>query len=216
MKKNFITGLVLLVPTALTFIIISFLVNILTAPFLGVVSSLVSYLLPDHVESLFESYDLTIITKLFILVLLLAGIVLTGFLTRMVLFNTFINIVDSIAHAIPGFRHIYKSIRETVHTLVGSQKSPFSSVVLVPFAKGYSLGLISSEKQEEYTTVYVPLAMNLTYGLLIKYKSHQLIPIDMPFESALKTVISCGAVFPEFKILPKTPQALQEDLLHEE
>lgn len=209
MRKNFVTGLILLVPTVLTFFILSLLVNILTAPFIGIVSSFITYFVPGHVDAIFENNCVKIITKLLVLLLLLAAITITGMLARMVFFNAFLNVVDAIAHAIPGFKHIYKSIRETVHTLVGSQKSPFSSVVFVPFPhdKAYCLGLISSEQTDTKAIVYIPLAMNLTYGMLVRYDRNRLIHIDMPFESAIKTAVSCGAVFPDFKVVTKNPNS---------
>lgn len=205
MKKNFITGLALLIPTGLTFIIISLLVNLLTAPFLKFFVSQLNHYTPAKDILLFDNHEmLTIGIQLLIFLFVLAAILLIGMLTRMVFFNYLLHLVDKLAHAIPGFNRIYKSIKEVVHTLFGSQSSPFTHVVLVPFSntKAHCLGLISSHTHTEEIAVCIPEAANLSTGFIVRYKKEQLIFIDMPVDEAFRTICSCGTIFPSYNVLP--------------
>ena len=69
MKKNFITGLALLVPTGLTFIILSFIVNLLTAPFMYILIKLLNYYTPSQDSFFFDNYEFALmVSKLLILI----------------------------------------------------------------------------------------------------------------------------------------------------
>src|SRR5438477_9977157 len=72
MKKYFITGLIVLLPLALTIAIVMFMVNLLTAPFVGIVRGVFHYLgLLDSNFLILSSEQVQIVlSKIIILVLL--------------------------------------------------------------------------------------------------------------------------------------------------
>ncbi len=203
MRKHFITGLIILLPLALTLAIVFFVINFLTQPFV------------IHLEHYFEQerwfthfrvpvhYGLEII---FFLILFLFTVLL-GFLTRHVFFKWLFSLQDYVLHRIPFIKTLYKASQQVIKSILGSSSSSFKQVVLVPFPKpeSYSIGFIVStaptvcEKTvgTSLISVLVPTTPNPTSGLLILYPEKDILYIDMKIEDALKYIISCGVITEE-------------------
>lgn len=210
MKKNFIAGLTILLPIALTIMIVGFLINLITSPFLGTVSTAFDFYGIFNEPFLFLSASKTLMlsSKIFILLFLFLIILLVGVLGQMFLIKHLGRLGDYIFHRIPGFNKIYKSIQDIVHTLFmkSKQKASFSHVVLVPFphAKMYSIGLItnstmSAETDAEHNknvSVFVPGTPNPAMGFMLLFQKDKLVPLDITVEEAIKFIISIGVVFP--------------------
>jgi uncharacterized membrane protein len=204
MKKYFLTGLAILLPIAVTFMIVIFCVNILTKPFLGIVDIAFSH------DGNIPHYLLVIISKILIL-LFLAGItIVVGAAARIFFARILFRQLDSLFHKIPIINRIYKGIQEGVKTIFKQNKSSFSSVVLVPYPhrKSYIMGLVMNQNLPKGTdeahmglvSIFVPGAPNPTFGFMLLYKREQLIFIDMKVEDALKYIVSCGVMMPNYNI----------------
>jgi uncharacterized membrane protein len=218
MKKYFITGLVILLPLAITIAVVIFLVNFLTQPFIGVVSAVLAKLNIINQGFLFLTPEQLVRygAKLIILVLLFLFTVGLGMITRWFLINALFRLGDSILHRIPIVNTVYKTTQDIIKTLFVSDKKSFQRVVMVPFPRPdvFVLGLISRESPpicseaagEELVSVLVPTTPNPTTGFLLMYKREDLIVIDMKPEEAIKYIVSCGVIIPEPKA-PKSPNA---------
>jgi uncharacterized membrane protein len=204
-KKYFITGLVILLPIVMTLLIISFLVNILTQPFLGAVQSLLIDLnLPKDI--------LTLISKSIILLFFGVGVLLIGFLGSWVFLHYFFKWFDILIHRIPLVNNIYQSTKDVMHSLFSSDSPSFSQVVLIPFPSSHSLciGLISKEsinihqenESSQVVSIFVPGTPNPSVGFLLMYRRDQLIFTNLKVDEAMKLVISCGVMLPEFALNP--------------
>lgn len=101
---------------------------------------------------------------------------------------------------IPG----YKIARDTVKQFFGKNRSFFSEVVLVDLFNSGTLatGFITDDFGE-YLTVFVPTGPNPTSGLIYHVKKDKVIRTGASVETAMKSVISCGA---------GSSQIFQEDL----
>lgn len=208
MKKYFITGLVILLPLALTIAIIVFLINFLTEPFVGMVSSLVIKLGIANKSFLFLSPEqiLQYSSKLLILITLFIATVILGMLARWFFINALLKLGDKILLRIPLVNTVYKTTQEIIKTLFASDKNSFKQVVMVPFPRSdiYVLGLIARESPpvcrekvgEELISVLVPTTPNPTTGFLLMYRKEDLIFVDMKPEEAIKYIISCGMIVP--------------------
>lgn len=194
MKNNFLTGLVILLPIALTFWILSFLVNLLTNPFAGLV------------ESLFNYYQLQrswtpFVTKGLILAVLIGLVFIAGVIGRFLFLNPLFKLGDRLLHRIPLVNKVYKASQDVVHSLFSEEKTSFSQVVLVPFPNGRSLsiGLISGKESPsgEKISVFVPGTPNPTMGFMLLFHKEQLIPLNIKVDEALKFVVSCGVIDPK-------------------
>lgn len=208
MKKYFITGLIILLPLALTVLIVAFIVNFLTQPFVGFFEQFLVN------EPWFTKYEPIIHFSLQILLLLfLVGFtMLLGLLARLVIFKSLLSIYDYLLHRIPIIKSVYKATQQVIKTIFGSSSESFKQVVMVPFPTqdSWSIGLISSTAPKfcleavdsTLLTVFVPTTPNPTSGFLMMYKKSQVIFIDMKIEDALKYIISCGVISSEEKKNP--------------
>lgn len=215
MNKYFFTGLILLLPVTLTALLIIFIINVLTNPFIEPVSAIFSHYNIFNQPFLFLSGSqvLKVATKFVILLSLFALTLLAGVVGRLLFFNAIFRYADFILHRIPLVNRIYKTAQDIVKTIFTSEKPSFSTAVLVPFpsAKSYNIGFITSENMPEESdshhrdlvSVFVPGTPNPTMGFVLLFKKEQLIPLNMTVEEALKFVISCGVMCPDFKSLPQ-------------
>ena len=211
MKKYFLTGLAILLPLAVTIAVVSFIINLLTDPFIGIVRPIVCHFHIGENGFLFLDQNQVILytTKLLILILLFGFTVLLGAVGRWIIFRKAFHVGDRLLHAIPVVSTVYKTTKDIIHTLFSSEKETFKKVVLVPFPrKGiYTLALISTDAPkvcsdkvgEPLVTVLIPTTPNPTTGFLIMYRQEDLIPIDMRPEQAIKYIVSCGMITPEKK-----------------
>lgn len=199
-KKYFLTGLVILLPLAVTVVIIAFIINFLTAPFVGFFEHFfVSTQFYAHNQSFVH-----ILLQLLFLIALFAFTILLGFLARLVAFKSLLSLYDYILHRTPVIKTIYKTAQQVITTLLGGSSRSFQQVVLVPFpTKGsFCIGLVSGPApkfcreaiSESLVTVLIPTAPNPTSGFLILYDAREIIHIDMKVEDAMKCVISCGVL----------------------
>lgn len=206
MRKYFITGLVVLLPLALTLGIVLFLVNLLTSPFVGIFQGIFDYF------GILSSEQLQILfSKILILVLLFFVTVGLGAFGRWFFVHYMLSLWDYILHRIPLVSSIYKTSQEVITTLFGSTTKSFKQVVLVPFpnAQTYSIGLLTAEnlpgipksETEEIVAVFVPTTPNPTSGFLMMFKKKEIFYLDMRVEEAFKYIVSCGVISPPFKVI---------------
>lgn len=228
MKKYFVTGLVILLPTALTIAIVIFMFNLLTKPFLGIVKSIFEHYSLLESGFLFLSADQvqTYISQLIIITFLFFSTVLLGLIARLFFFYYLIRFWDYIIHRIPVINTIYKTCHDVINTLFSSNTKAFQQVVLVPFPnqKASSLGFVTCAKLPAITglkdldrvVVFVPTTPNPTSGFLVLYKKEDLVYLDMKVEEAFKFIISCGVIMVPFSKMTEAQIAVANALPQEE
>ena len=206
LRNYFLTGLVLLLPIALTIIIVTFLFNLLTAPFEGLMHSFLTSIGIYHggFWILSEEQLVNMTSKILIFVLILGLTILLGAIARWFFINWLIRFGEAVVTRIPLIGSIYKTSQDVIKTIFTSKTSSFKQVVLAPYpSKGtYALGLITKEGVTSHdkevlgdrVTVFVPTTPNPTSGFLLLYEVKDLIYLDMAIEDALKFVISCGVI----------------------
>jgi uncharacterized membrane protein len=200
MKKQFITGLIILLPIAVTIAFVFFIINFLTNPFVN----FIEHFLEE--EAWFYQYRALIHFALQIIMLLFLFFftLLLGFLARAVVFKSLLALHDFILHRIPILKTIYKAMQQLIRTLFGTESRSFKQVVMVRFpnATTYCIGLVASQAPSvcektmggPLVTVFVPTTPNPTSGFLMMYPTTDLIYLDMKVEDAFKYIISCGVI----------------------
>ncbi len=216
MKKYFITGLIILLPLAVTIGLAVFLINLLTEPFVGVVKSIFEYY--DLLDKGFLFFSATQVqqfaSQLLVLLFLFFFTVLLGTVARWFLVNSLLRIWDYLIHRIPLVSSIYKTCQDVIKTVLQGTNSSFKQVVLVPFptAASQSVGLVTRENvkglgkdsEKSFVAVFVPTTPNPTSGFLIFFEEKDLVYLDISIEDALKYVISCGLILNRpFKTISK-------------
>jgi uncharacterized membrane protein len=212
MKKTFSTGLGIILPIALTFVIVIFLINFLTKPFLSLTQGylLQTGIFKNSILYFNEAALIMIASKALILVMLLLTTLILGLVGKLFLIDYLLNMGNYLLHRLPFINKIYKTSQDVVERLFSSKSKLFSEVVFVPFPSmdSLSIGLVTqdalflntSDGEEELVPVYVPGTPNPTVGYLLMFKKSHLIYVDMKAEEAMKFIISFGKVMPDFKL----------------
>ncbi len=208
MKKYLLTGLILLLPLALTIAIIAFVVNFLTKPFMGIVSHFLKQTPLANEGFLIFSPDqmLEFSSQLIILICLFLVILFIGMIARWYFVHWFIQVSEQILHRLPLVNKVYKASKEIINSFLGHGKNSFKQVVMVPFPGDgiYCLGLLSKEAPQECSenaktrlfSVFIPTAPNPTTGFTVMFKECDIFYMEMKPEDAIKYIVSCGTVTP--------------------
>lgn len=200
MKKTFLAGLVTLLPLAVTFYVVSFVVDFLTKPFVGTIAPILGH-------SIASKFATKVVCQILILITLFFITLFLGFVARRFFFHSLIKIGDKFLKKIPLVNKIYKTSKEIILSLFGGKEQSFRQAVLIPFPyKGaYCIGLIASSSpetandasQNKMVSVFIPTTPNPATGYLLMCNKSELIYLDMKTEDAVKYVVSCGVIQPE-------------------
>jgi len=189
LRTTLLTGLVVLLPTALTLILIFWMLNRVDVIFRKPLEALIG----------FQIYGLGV----FITLCLIYG---AGIAARRFTWNNKKSIPEIIFGRIPLVRTIYYSIKQLTETIYGSKKTSFREAVLVEYpSKGIymiafitSVGLAEVEEiiGDEVVSLFIPTTPNPTSGIYIMLPRRDVTPLKISVEDAIKLVISGGIVKP--------------------
>jgi uncharacterized membrane protein len=212
MKKYFLTGLATLLPLVLTLLIVSWIVGVLTKPFMGFLEPLMHQLeIQDKPLWIFSARQVLLYSsRLLVLLSLTLAILIVGFLMRWVLLHELVLIGEWILHRIPFVGSVYRASKEVITRLFHQKTTQLKQVVLVPFphekalAMGFITGdsalpkvdQIAGEVASDTITVLLPGAPNPLMGFLLHVPRNQVIFTQIRVEDALRFMISCGALCP--------------------
>ena len=206
-RKSFFTGIVLVLPLAVTlwvlFTGIKLLVG-LTAPGVKLVfERLGTRPPPGFVEAL--SLLLTALT------LTLLGLLVRSYIGRQV-WRAF----EVLLLKIPLANPVYSATKKLLDAL--QRQKGFQRVVLVEFPRkgSWTVGFVTGECEGELPertggaiyNVFVPTTPNPTSGYLLMVPGGELTELDMSVEDALTLVMSGGVVSPHIRFKPSPPLAV--------
>ena len=185
-QRIFLAGLIVTVPTMITFFLLTILVN-----YIDDVSAPV-------VERLFHTTIPGIGFIVTIFIVFGVGMFGTNFFGK-----KFVALGEFILSKIPFVRGIYASAKQIIELVFSTKEKPFQQVVLVPYphAGVYALGLlprVSSHTAAEPSpddapiAVFVPSTPNFTSGMLVLYRMSEIIPLSMPVEAGFKYLMTGG------------------------
>lgn len=229
MKKNLISGLIFLLPITVTVILIGFIVDVLTAPFLGHVENILRFFGDNYsVDFEYHTTALVLLSRIIILILLFLCVLILGFLGKKIFFNWIIKMMDNLMLRIPLIKTVYKASRDIILAVLAENKKFFSRVVLAPFPneEARAFGLVTgnapfqvqpaeSEEQPErkLKSVFVPTSPHPISGFLLLVEERHLKPIDITVEDLFKFLISCGIFIPpaqESKVESEKPEITEK------
>ena len=194
MRKYFITGLLILVPLAITVWVLNLVIGTLDQSLLLVPARF-------RPQSLF-GFDIpglgTILTILIVF--------LTGLLTNNLVGNYVVKLWERLLQRIPIVNSLYSSVKQVSDTLFSSSGNAFRKAVLVPyphqnswtiaFLTGVPGGDAAKHLVGDYVSVYVPTTPNPTSGFFLMMKRSDVVELDMSVDAALKYIVSMGVVAP--------------------
>lgn len=195
MRKYFITGLLILVPLAITFWVLNAIISTMDQTLV---------LLPAQwrPEAL-----LGVRIPGFGVILTVLIIFITGLLTRNFIGNYVVALWEAMLNRIPIVNSIYSSVKQVSDTLFSSSGNAFRKAVLlqyprqgswtIAFLTGTPGGDVANHLQGDYISVYVPTTPNPTSGFFLMVPKADTIELDMTVDAALKYIVSMGVVAPE-------------------
>jgi uncharacterized membrane protein len=137
------------------------------------------------------------------------GIILfLGVLTRGVATRRFLALWHHIFVRIPIFRGIYTAVRKLVQTFLDQSYAQRQVVMIefpragsytVAFAMGHVWPHLEHKKDVQLVNVFVPTTPNPTSGFYLLVPSHDVTPLNMTMEEALKMITSGGLITPDDK-----------------
>ena len=189
-KKNFITGLIVLIPLILTIWVLFSLIQFLDKAVL---------FLPDYLR---PEYFLGGEVFGFGVILTFLAVIITGIIANNFFGKKLIIIYENLLNRLPFIKSIYSSIKQVSDTLLTSSGQAFSKAVLIefPMSGTYTFAFITGEPDEKltknlkgkYVNVYVPTTPNPTSGYTLIVPTNKVVELDISVDQVLKYVISMG------------------------
>lgn len=195
-RRYFIAGLLVWLPLAVTFLLLSFVVSIMDKT-LGLIP------LQYRPETLI-GYDI----PGFGLLLSVIVIFLTGLLAANIVGRGMLGLWESILRRIPIVRSIYTASKNFAEVVFSDSGQSFKKVLLIEYPRSgvyslafqtaTSLGEVQERTGEDVICCFVPTTPNPTSGYIIAIGKDEVIELDMTVDQALKMIISLGVVVPEW------------------
>jgi uncharacterized membrane protein len=203
-KKYLSTGLLILVPLAITLWVLNLIVTTMDQTLL---------LLPESVRTHapFNYPGMGV-------VLTLAVVLGTGLLGRNFIGRRLVVWWEALLRRIPVVSSIYTSVKQVSDTLFSPSGQAFRKAVLVQFPRegAWTVAFVVGDPGEhlkrplspDHLTVYVPTAPNPTSGYVLILAAEDIVDLDISVDDALKFVVSMGVVSPSRKAIIPSPRSV--------
>ncbi|HVE06413.1 MAG TPA: DUF502 domain-containing protein [Paraburkholderia sp.] len=194
LKSVFLTGLLVLVPLAITLWVLGLIIGTMDQTLLLLPASWQ----PERVFG-FRLPGLGA-------VLTLAFIFIVGLLTQNFIGQKLVSWWELIVARIPVVGPLYTSVKQVSDTLLSSSGNAFRKALLVEYPRrgSYTIGFLTgipggdvvNHLKEDCVSVYVPTTPNPTSGFFLMVPKSEVIELDMTVDAALKYIVSMGVVAP--------------------
>jgi uncharacterized membrane protein len=203
LRKWLFTGLLVIVPGAITLSVLHWIVGVLDQTLL---------ILPQawHPDRLLGFHIPGFGVLLTLLILLVVGATTSNFAGRKL-----VQWGDHLVSRIPVVRSIYSSVKQVSDTLFSESGNAFRTAVLVQwpregvwtvaFITGAPNGEVAAYLRDEFVSVYVPTTPNPTGGYFVMVRKSDCVELDMSVDAALRYIVSMGVVAPSDPV----PEALK-------
>lgn len=189
LKRNFLTGILTLIPLVLTFWVFRFLFDF----FDGLLAPVADRTFGRHIPGLGLFFSLLLVLAVGAVASNVAGKKILAYVTK-ILENT------------PLVKSVYSAARQMVSAVSPTGRG-LTKVVLVEYPrKGiYSIGFVTSRDAwvgpgagaTARVTVLIPAALNPTSGMVVLVPEEELIEAGLTVEEGVKLIVSGGFVAPE-------------------
>ncbi|CAG9248962.1 DUF502 domain-containing protein [Paraburkholderia unamae] len=194
LKSVFLTGLLVLVPLAITLWVLNLVIGTMDQTLL---------LLP---ESWRPERVFGVRLPGLGAVLTLAFIFVVGVLTHNFIGQKLVEWWNALVRRIPIIGPLYGSIQQVSDTLLSSNGNAFRKALLIEYPRkgswtiafltGIPGGDVVNHLQEDHVSVYVPTTPNPTSGFFLMVPKSEVVELDMTVDAALKYIVSMGVVAP--------------------
>ena len=197
LKKYFITGLLIWVPLAITFWVLSLIVRTMDQSLL----LLPQAIHPEHVLGIYIPGIGALLTLLVVF--------LTGIIAANIVGQKLVRFWESALARIPVVKSIYYSVKQVSDTLFSSSGVAFRKVLLVryphpeawsvAFQTGHPARDVADMLPDEHVGVFIPTTPSPVNGFFFFVRRRDVIELDMNVDEALKYIVSMGVVVPPMR-----------------
>jgi uncharacterized membrane protein len=194
MRKYFITGLLVLVPLAITLWVLNLII--------GTMDQSLLFLPVQWRPKALVGFDIpglgTILTLLIIF--------FTGLASHNLIGRQVVLLWEAIVTRIPVVNSIYSSVKQVSDTLFSSSGNAFRKALLVEYPRqgswtiafltGVPGGDVKNHLLGDYVSLYVPTTPNPTSGFFLMVPRADTVELNMSVDEALKYIVSMGVVAP--------------------
>ncbi|MBC7415022.1 MAG: DUF502 domain-containing protein [Herminiimonas sp.] len=196
MRKYFVTGLLILVPLAITLWVLNLIIGTMDQSLL---------LLPERwrPEAVVGFHIPGLGTILTLLIIFLTGLATRNFIGKQV-----VRVWEAALIRIPVVNTIYSSVKQVSDTLFSSSGNAFRKALLVEYPRkdcwtiafltGVPGGDVKNHLVGDYVSLYVPTTPNPTSGFFLMVPRADTIELNMSVDAALKYIVSMGVVAPDY------------------
>ena len=204
LRASFLTGLIVILPFALTMWLVWSVVGWID----GFVLPLVP---PQFRPERYIGINLRGVGVIFLLVFIVA----VGWIARGVIGRAIIRQGEGLVDRMPIVRTVYGGAKQIAETVFAQDETSFDKACLVEYPRrdAWAIAFISTHAKgevaaanptgEQIYSVFVPTTPNPTSGFLLFVPESDVVLLEMSVEDAAKLVISAGLVYPGAKEAPR-------------
>lgn len=201
LRRYIVAGILVWLPLAVTYLLLSTAVNIMDALLDRILNILPLKYHPDQLLGI----EVPGLGVLFTFLLLL----FTGVLAANIVGRAFVGGWESLLDRIPLVRSIYSAAKNFAEIVFSDSSNAFKNVLLVEYPRkglfslafqtSTDLGEVQGRTGEDVVGCFVPTTPNPTSGFIIIVPTRDVVVLDMDVDEALKMVISLGVVVPTWR-----------------
>jgi len=187
MKRIFTTGLLTILPLAITIYVFYLVFNFLD----NLVGDMIEAVLNFRIPGAGFAAGLLLI-------------MLIGFIASNIIGSRLIGYFDTLLRRVPIARQGKNAFQKVVLL-----EYPRKGIYVIGFVTGSSKGEIQGKTREETLNIFVPTTPNPTSGMLILAPLHEVTELEMTVEEGMKVIISGGLFSPGDPspiLLPEPPE----------
>ncbi len=189
LKRNFISGALVVAPLILTFILLRFFFETIDGVLAPMVEHIFGYSIPG----------LGLITTILL-------ILLVGLFARNLVGSNFLRYGEKLLTSFPGVRTIYGAAKQLVEGVTLPNKHAFKQVVLVEYPRrgSYALAfqvnrteLQINSNNKDLVCLFIPSTPTPVSGMVILVPPEDVTLLDMTIEEGFKFLVSGGIASPD-------------------
>lgn len=206
-KKNFYTGLLMILPVVITYYIFNWLFNLAfriinNTIIIKILKKLVEFTFGEKADAFY--IQMSVYIAAFLIIFL--SITILGYMTKVVFFSKIIKRTMDVLERIPIIKTVYSTSKQIIGIVYSDNgESVYKKVVAVEFPrKGlYAIGFLTADKNtalkeilpdRDIVNVFVPTAPNPTSGFLLCIPKEEIYYLNMSVELAFKLIVSGGYI----------------------
>lgn len=206
-KKNFYTGLLMILPVVITYYIFNWLFNLAfriinNTIIIKILKKLVEFTFGEKADAFY--IQMSVYIAAFLIIFL--SITILGYMTKVVFFSKIIKRAMDVLERIPIIKTVYSTSKQIIGIVYSDNgESVYKKVVAVEFPrKGlYAIGFLTADKNtalkeilpdRDIVNVFVPTAPNPTSGFLLCIPKEEVYYLNMSVELAFKLIVSGGYI----------------------